>query len=187
VSSNPVLRGATYEDLLKVPENLVAELIDGELYTWPRPASPHARVASVLGAFLVTRFDDGEGEPGGWWIVIEPELNLAGRHMVPDLAGWRRERMPEYPDTSGCTVVPDWLCEIQSPGNARHDRVVKLPRYAEHGVRHVWMIDPVLKTLEVLRLEGDRWIVAGNFGGDDRVRAEPFDDVELNLATMWLP
>lgn len=187
MSSNPVRRGATYEDLLKVPENLVAELIDGELYTWPRPAARHARVAAALGAFLYRRFDDGDGGPGGWWIVTEPELNLGGRHMVPDLAGWRRERMPEYPDTTGCTVAPDWVCEIQSPSNARHDRVVKLPRYAEHGVRHVWLVDTAAKTLEVLRLDGDRWIVAGNYGGDDKARAEPFDAVELNLAALWLP
>ena len=181
-----MLRGATYEDLLKVPENLVAELIDGELYTWPRPASPHARAATVLTRLLFAAFDDGDGGPGGWWIVNEPELHLGGQIMVPDRAGWRRERMPEYPDTSGCTAAPDWLCEIQSPGNARHDRVVKLPRYAEHGVRHVWMIDPAQKTLEVLRLENDHWVVAGNYGGDDVVRAEPFEAVELKLASLWL-
>jgi Uma2 family endonuclease len=187
VSSNPVLRGATYEDLLKVPENLVAELIDGELYTWPRPAAPHARAAMVLSRLLFGPFDDGDGGPGGWWIVIEPELHLGKQAMVPDLAGWRRERMPEYPDTSGCTVAPDWLCEIQSPSNARYDRVVKLPHYAKHGVAYAWMINTADKTLEVLRLEDGRWIVAGNYGGDDVVRAEPFDAVELNLAALWLP
>jgi Uma2 family endonuclease len=187
VSSNPVLRGATYEDLLKVPENLVAELIDGELYTWPRPAAPHARAAMQLGRILGNAFDDGEGGPGGWWIVMEPELDLNGPHMVPDLAGWRRERMPEYPDTSGCTFVPDWVCEIQSPGNARYDRVVKLPKYAHYGVAHVWLVDPTHKTLEVLRLEDDHWLIAGNYGGDDVVRAEPFEAVELKLALLWLP
>ena len=107
--------------------------------------------------------------------------------MVPDLAGWRRERMPEYPNTSACTVAPDWVCEIQSPSNARYDRVVKLPRYAEFRVNHVWLIDTNTKTLEVLRLQGDGWFVAGNYGGDDVVRAEPFDAVELNLAALWLP
>ena len=187
MSSNPVLRGATYEDLLKVPENLVAELIDGELYTWPRPAAPHARASSILERRLGRAFDDGEDGPGGWWIITEPELDLNGPHMVPDLAGWRRERMPDYPDTTGCTVVPDWVCEIQSPGNARYDRVVKLPKYALYGVKHVWLVDTTAKTLEVLRLEDDHWIVAGNYGGDDVVRAEPFDAVELKLASLWLP
>lgn len=182
-----MLRGATYEDLLKVPDHLVAELIDGELYTWPRPASPHARVSSMLERRLGRAFDDGEDGPGGWWIITEPELHLGEHRMVPDLAGWRRERMPEYPDTSGCRVAPDWLCEIQSPSNARYDRVVKLPRYAEHNVTHVWLVDSAAKTLEVLRLENGRWVVAGNYGGDDVVRAEPFDAIELNLAILWLP
>jgi len=186
VSSNPVFHGATYKDLLEVPENLVAELIDGELYTWPRPGSPHARAGTALAGIVFRHFDQGEEGPGGWWIVAEPELHLSGVY-VPDIGGWRRERMPEYPDTSGCTVRPDWVCEIQSPGNARHDRVIKLPKYAKDGVPYVWLLDPLLQTLEVLRLENDRWIVAGNYGGDDKVRAEPFDAVELNLAVLWLP
>ena len=186
MSSNPVLRGATYEDLLKVPENLVAELIDGELYTWPRPGSPHARAATMLGGVLATRFDQGDGGPGGWWIVDEPELHLSGVY-VPDMAGWRRERMPEYPNTSGCTIRPDWVCEVQSPSNARHDRVVKLPKYAKDGIPHVWLLDPRAQTLEILRLEEGRWVVAGNYGGDDKVRAEPFDAIEIDLAALWLP
>jgi Uma2 family endonuclease len=185
--TEPVLRGATYEDLLKVPENLVAELIGGELYTWPRPGSAHANASSVLGAELNSAFQRGRGGPGGWWIIDEPEIHLGPDAMVPDIAGWRRERMPEYPNTSGCDVPPDWLCEIQSPRTARHDRVVKLPIYAHHGVAYVWLIDPQSKTLEILRLDGDRWLVAGNFGGEDVVRAEPFEEIELPLVALWLP
>src|SRR5439155_180367 len=151
--TEPVLRGATYEDLLKVPENLVAELIDGELYTWPRPARPHARASTAIGSRLFRAYDEGDGGPGGWWIIDEPELHLGDNAMVPDIAGWRRERMPDYPDTSGCEIAPDWLCEIQSPRTARHDRVRKLPIYARHGVAHVWLLDPSARTLEVLRLE----------------------------------
>ena len=180
------LRRATYEDLLKVPDNLVAELIDGELYTSPRPGSRHARASSVLGAKLINAFDSGDGGPGGWWIVDEPELHLAAHAVVPDLAGWRRERMPIYPDSAVFDVAPDWICEVQSPSTARLDRVEKLPVYAKHGVRHVWMIDPKLRILEVLRLENARWIIAGNYGGDDVVRAEPFDAVELELAALWI-
>lgn len=183
-----MFRRATSEDLREVPDHLVAELIDGELYTWPRPSAPHARAATALGAFLFTRFDDGDGGSGGWWIILEPELILeTEKHLVPDIGGWRRERVPEFPDASGCTVVSDWVCEIQSPSNARYDRVVKLPHYAKHGVAHVWMIDTTAKLLEVLRLENGRWTVAGNYGGDDVVRAEPFDAVDLRLSNIWVP
>jgi len=187
VTEPAVLHGATYEDLLKVPENLVAELIDGELYTWPRPGSAHAHASSVLGGELNAAFERGRGGPGGWWIIDEPQLQLGPQNVVPDIAGWRRERMPQYPDTSGCNIAPDWLCEIQSESNARHDRVVKLPLYARHNVSCVWMLDPRLKTLEVLRLEEGRWVLVANFGGDDAVRAEPFAEIEIPLAALWLP
>ena len=185
--TEPVLRGATYEDLLKVSENLIAELIDGELYTWPRPGSPHARASTLLGGRIARGYDEGDAGPGGWWIVDEPEIHLGRDAMVPDIAGWRRERMPDYPNTSGCEVSPDWLCEIQSPSTARYDRVKKLPIYARHGVQHVWLLDPSARTLEILRLEGRRWIVAANFGGDDVIRAEPFEEIEIPLAALWLP
>jgi len=180
------LRAATYEDLLKVPDHLVAELIDGELYTSPRPASRHARASSVLGMKLGTAFDSGGGGPGGWWIIDEPELHLGANAIVPDLAGWRRERMPIFPDVAVFDLAPDWLCEVQSSGTARIDRVKKLPIYKEHRVQHVWLLDPVDRTLEVLRLEGDRWVVAGNYAGDDSVRAEPFEAVEIDLGALWI-
>jgi len=180
------LRPATYEDLLKVPDNLVAELIDGELYTSPRPASRYARASSAIGAKLFNSFDSGDGGPGGWWIIDEPELHLAGNAIVPDLAGWRRERMPIFPDAAAFDVAPDWLCEVQSPSTARIDRVKKLPIYKEHRMQHVWLVDPVDRTLEVLRLENDRWVVAGNYAGDDVVRAEPFEAVEIDLGALWI-
>lgn len=180
------LRPATYEDLLKVPDYLVAELIDGELFTSPRPGSRHARTSSVLGAKLINSFDSGEGGPGGWWIVDEPELHLSSNAIVPDLAGWRRERMPVYPDAPVFYVVPDWVCEVQSASTARVDRVKKLPVYREHGVQYVWLINPVDRTIEVLRLEKERWVIAGNYGGDDVVRAEPFEAVEIELSALWI-
>ena len=179
------LRSATYEDLLKVPDHLVAELIDGELYTSPHPASRHVRARSVLGAKL-SPFDSGNGGPGGWWMIDQPEVHLEANAIVPDLAGWRRERMPVFPDAPAFVLAPDWLCEVQSPSTARIDRVKKLPIYREHQVRHVWLVDPIDKTLEVLRLEDDRWVVAGNYGGDDAVRAEPFEAVEIDLRALWI-
>jgi Uma2 family endonuclease len=180
------LRDATYEDLLKVPDNLVAELIDGELYTSPRPAPRHANVKTTLGADLHVLFHRGRGGPGGWWILFEPELNLAGQALVPDISGWRRERLPAIPDTATISVAPDFVCEVQSPSTARFDRVKKLPVYAEHGVQHVWLVDPSTRTLEVLRLENGRWILAGNYSDSDIVRAEPFEAVEIELGALWI-
>jgi len=182
--TEPALRAATYEDVLKVPDTLVAELIDGELYTSPRPASRHTRAKTVLGAKVGYSFDIGE--PGGWWIINEPELHLAANAIVPDIAGWRRDRMPVFPDAASFDLAPDWLCEVQSPSTARLDRVKKLPIYREHRVQHVWLVDPVDQTLEVLRLENGRWVVAGNYGGDDVVRAEPFEAVEIDLRALWI-
>ena len=172
-------------DLLKVPYNSGAELIDRELYTSPLPGSRHARASSVLGAKLVNSFDSGDG-PGGWWIVDEPELHLGANALVPDLAGWRRERMPIYPDAAVFDLAPDWLCEVQSASTARVDRVKKLPIYRDHQVQHVWLINPTDRTLEVLRLDHGRWMIAGNYGGDDVVRAEPFEAVEIDLARLWI-
>ncbi|MEA2237087.1 MAG: hypothetical protein QOC81_1811 [Thermoanaerobaculia bacterium] len=180
------LRPATYEDLLKVPENLVAELVDGELYTTPRPAPRHANVTSSLGADLNVLFQRGRGGPGGWWILDEPELQLMGQILVPDIAGWRRERLPFLPDTATIDIAPDWVCEVQSPSTARVDRVKKLPVYAKHGVGYVWLIEPSTRTLEVLRLEDDRWVLAGNYVGNDVIRAEPFEAVEIDLAPLWI-
>lgn len=181
-------RRATYEDLMQVPENLVAEIIDGELVTSPRPASPHANAAYVLGGD-VRRFHGppgGSDAPGGWWILFEPELHLGDDVVVPDLAGWRRERMPVMPNVVGFTLAPDWVCEVISPSTGRIDRSRKMGIYARAGVGHLWFVDPLLRTLEVYRLDGGRWMVVSTHGGDDRVRAEPFDAVELALPRWWL-
>lgn len=178
-------RRATYDDLLAVPDHLVAEILDGELVTSPRPASTHARAASDLGAELIVSFDKGKGGPGGWVILFEPELHLGGHVLVPNLAGWRRERMPEMPNVPYFELAPDWVCEVLSPSTAARDRARKRPIYANHKVRHLWMVDPDAKTLEVFRLDGEGWRLVGTWEGDARVRAEPFDAIELELAGLW--
>jgi len=185
--SAPKRRRATYTDLEAVPEHLVAEIIDGELITSPRPAPRHAHASSQLGMKLGGPFDLGENGPGGWVILDAPELHLGYEPdvLVPDLAGWRRERLPRIPEDVGITVPPDWLCEVLSPSTTRIDRIRKMPIYARERVRHVWLVDPVAHTLEVFRLEGDRWVVAAVHGGDDVVRAEPFDALALALAVLW--
>ena len=184
-------RRATYADLEKVPPEKVAELIDGVLHVNPRPASPHARAATRVG-LLVGPFDRGGGTgsedppgPGGWIILLEPELHLGEDVLVPDWAGWRRQRMPEMPDTAAFTLAPDWVCEVLSESTAGVDRGEKLPIYARAGVRHLWLADPGARTLEVFRLDGDGWRLAGVHAADARIRAEPFDALELPLGALW--
>ncbi len=185
VMSDERRRRATYEDLLQVPEHLVGEIIDGELVTSPRPASPHARASSSIGGELYGPFDRGKGGPGGWVILDEPELHLLGHVLVPDLAGWRRERMPEMPDAAAFELAPDWACEVLSPSTAVIDRSAKVPIYAQAGVSHVWLVDPVLKTVEGLRLDTGGYRLLGTWHDDAKVRIEPFDAIELELSALW--
>lgn len=187
--SNPVpaRRAATYEDLCRVPDHLVAEILDGELFTTPRPALPHARTGSRLGLEIGGPFDSGRGGPGGWWILDEPELHLGADILVPDLAGWRRDRLAAIPNAAFMTQAPDWACEVLSPSTERIDRQRKLQIYAREGVGHVWLVNPILRTLEVLRLSesGGPWVMAATFGGDEEVRPEPFDAIPLPLTRIW--
>jgi len=182
---DPARKKATYEDVLAAPEHLVAEVIDGELYTHPRPAAPHAEAASVLGMDIGSAFHRGRGGPGGWIILIEPELHLGADILVPDLAGWRRERLPNVPDVAFFTMAPDWVCEVLSPGTALLDRRGKMPLYAREGVPHLWLIDPSVRSLEIYRLEGEGYLHLGTFGENERVRAIPFDAIELELEALW--
>jgi Uma2 family endonuclease len=181
----PLDRPATYEDLVAVPDIWVAEIVDGELHTSPRPAPRHARAGSSVGSLLGPPFDLGRGGPGGWQILYEPELHLGRDVVVPDWAGWRRVRMPKLPETAYFPLAPDWICEILSPSTASLDRAKKLAIYAREGVRHAWLIDPDAGTLEVLRLESGRWAILGCYVGSDRVRAEPFAEVELEIQCLW--
>jgi len=180
-------RRATYADLLKVPDRFVAEIIHGKLYTTPRPAPRHAQAETGLGTLLQGPFQFGLGGPGGWWILIEPELHLLGGDevLVPDLAGWRTERMPSLPESAFFETVPDWICEVLSPSTAALDRSEKLPLYAEAGVGHAWLVDPLLQTLEVLRREAASWRLVTTFHGERQVRAEPFGAIELDLALIF--
>jgi len=184
--ADPAKRRATYEDLLALPDHVVGEILAGELVVSPRPSSPHARVTSVLGARIGGPFDyDGDG-PGGWLILDEPELHLgpAPDIMVPDMAGWRRERMPEMPVTSAFTLAPDWVCEVLSPSTAGHDRTIKMDIYARESVEWLWLVDPSARLLEVFRYDA-AWVRAGSWRDEAQVHAEPFDAIELDLAALW--
>lgn len=177
---------ATYADLLAIPDHKVVELIDGELFVNPRPASPHARASSRLGGELYGPFDRGRGGPGGWIILDEPELHFGDDVLVPDLAGWRTERFPpDGPSALYFTVAPDWVCEVVSPSTGRLDRVRKSAVYAHVSVTYFWLIDPLERTLEVSRLTDSRWLQLAVHSNDDRVHAEPFQEFELELAALW--
>ena len=176
----------SYADLAALPEHLVGEIVGGELYASPRPASPHARASSRLGIGLAS-FDGDGSDPGGWVILDEPELHRGEQVVVPDLAGWRRERMPEMPDAPFFELAPDWVCEVSSPSTAILDRQRKMPVYLEAGVQHLWLVDPIARMLEVFHsnVDGSHWLLLAVHANDDKVRAMPFDAIELDLARLW--
>ena len=184
---NTAKRRATHEDLLALPENLVGEIINGNLVTSPRPGSQHASATTNLASELVGPFRFGKGGgPGGWVILAEPELHLGGDVLVPDIAGWRRERMPVMPETAAFTLAPDWVCEVLSPQSTEaRDREEKMPLYAREEVGHLWLVNPTAQTLEAFMLERERWVLLGTWSGDKKVRVKPFDAIELDLAALW--
>jgi Uma2 family endonuclease len=178
-------RRATYADVLAAPPGKIAQVVNGELHVQPRPAGPHASVSSILGEELGHPFRRGRGGPGGWILLDEPELHLDEDILVPDLAGWRRERLPRVPRAPYFTLASDWVCEVLSPSTAKLDRAEKLAIYAREGVGHAWLVDPLERTLEVFRRQGAEWLLLGVHRDDDVVRAEPFDAIELELASLW--
>ncbi len=181
----PFDRPATYEDLMEVPDIMVAEIVDGELHASPRPAPRHAHTGAAVGALLGAPYHFGRGGPGGWWVLYEPELHFGRNVLVPDWAGWRRTRLAKLPETAYFALAPDWVCEILSPSTASLDRAKKLAIYAREQVRHAWLIDPLARTLEVLRLDGTRWTLLATHEGADVVHAEPFDATPLELGLFW--
>ncbi|WP_163999849.1 Uma2 family endonuclease [Pyxidicoccus caerfyrddinensis] len=176
---------ATYADLEALPDNVVGEIIGGVLYASPRPAGPHGVAAFQLGFELEGPFGRGRNGPGGWVLLGEPELHLGEDVLVPDLSGWHRERLPRPTSHVAYSVVPDWVCEVLSPSTRSLDRKEKLPVYAREGVRHVWLVDPKPRTLEVYRLEGASYVLLATYEGKGPVRAEPFEAIELELAFLW--
>lgn len=176
-----------YERLLALPENLVGEVLDGELHTQPRPSGPHSAAESGLQSKIGAPFRYGDGGPGGWWILMEPEVHFIRdtEVAVPDLAGWRRERMPELPDDHRFEIVPDWVCEVLSPSTAQKDRARKLPLYARYRVAHAWLVDPLAHTLEAFAWREEGWLLIATLKDDDPVQVPPFDAVCFSLADLW--
>jgi len=178
---------AVYEDLNNIPENMIGEIIDGELIATPRPSTRHSNVAFVISGELAPPYRFGRGGgPGGWIILYEHEIMFGEHLLVPDLAGWKKERFPGVPKENWLSISPDWVCEILSPSTARIDKVRKMPIYAEHGVPYLWLIDPIAKTLEAFILKSDKWLLSATFAESDKTRVEPFHEIEMDLNNFWI-
>ncbi len=183
--SEPAKKRATYEDLYSIPENMTGEIIDGELIVHPRPSRRHTYAASRLDKRLGSPYELGEGGPGGWIIIVEPEVQLGEHTLVPDLAGWKRERFIWEEDQNPISVPPDWICEILSPSTYQLDRMKKMPIYANHGVGYFWLLDPIARILDTYKLESNNWIPLARFYENDKVRSEPFQEIEFDLGDLW--
>ncbi|MCB1512107.1 MAG: Uma2 family endonuclease [Hyphomicrobiaceae bacterium] len=177
----------TYADLEALPDHMVGQILYGVLHAHPRPAPRHGVASNALGSEVTAPFQFGRGGPGGWLFIDEPELHLGPHVVVPDIAGWRRARLPRLPDTAYIETPPDWLCEVLSPSTARIDRTDKLAIYAEFGVGHCWYVDPDARTMEVFALTGGKWLLAATFKDDDAVAAPPFEVHTFSLSVLWPP
>ncbi|WP_419737839.1 Uma2 family endonuclease [Ruegeria sp.] len=176
---------ATYQDVIDAPSNMVAQILGGTLHTHPRPAFPHAVAASSIGGKLMDPFNHGTGGPGGWWILDEPEVHLGDDVVVPDLAGWRREIMPDPPETPFVSIAPNWVCEVLSPSTRQIDLGPKRAIYARDGVGHLWLVDPDGRTLEAFELKDGQWVLIASLANADTVSVPPFDAISFALSNLW--
>jgi len=176
-----------YEQLEALPETVVGEILEGRLYVQPRPAPKHLNAATELTGILRPNFGSRGSHPGGWQILAEPEIHFLRKVEVdvPDLAGWRRERLPMLPETAFFEVRPDWVCEVLSPRTRRIDREIKMPVYARYGVPYAWLVDPDARTLEAYELDGGCWGLNGRFADDQTVTAAPFETLSFKLDRLW--
>ncbi|MDR3554585.1 MAG: Uma2 family endonuclease [Syntrophobacteraceae bacterium] len=179
---------AAYDDLYDIPDNMVGEIIDGELIASPRPAPGHQHATTALSNIIGPFYDrlGRGGGPGGWVFLYEVEIKLGENILVPDLAGWKAERFPAEVEHNWIPVAPDWICEFLSPSTLRTDKIKKMPVYARFEVAHAWLINPRDKTLDTYRLESGRWSLLASFVENDQVSAEPFPEIEISLADLWL-
>ena len=174
-------------DLAALPEDTKGEILEGVLYTMPRPRAWHQRIGKQIARRLSDPYEDGVGGPGGWWILPEPGIEVPGSpEFSPDVAGWRRERMPELPEDTSIVVVPDWICEVHSPSTRSYDRTKKRRFYATIGVAYLWYVDPKNLEVEVAHLVNGHWTELGVYISDEIIRAEPFEAAAINLAELWI-
>ncbi len=174
-----------WKELCDLPDNVVGEILDGELVVSPRPSPRHANASSMLGGILIGHFRSNDGGSGGWWILDEPQIHFVEKVIVPDIAGWKKDRLPKLPEEAYFELVPDWVCEILSPSTAKYDRISKSRAYAKNGVPYYWIVDPLNRTLEVLVLDGTSYRLEAGFEGNDRISAPPFEAMKFDLGDLW--
>jgi Uma2 family endonuclease len=176
-----------YEQLENLPEGLTGEILNGQLHTQPRPAGLHALVESNLQIEVGGPFGKGRGGPGGWWIIVEPELHFIRdtEVLVPDIAGWRRDRMPQVPAEHRFEIVPDWICEVLSPSTESKDREIKMPIYAHFGVANAWLVNLKSRTLEAYTLIAEQWENILIAERDQILTIPPFEAIRLELSSLW--
>jgi Uma2 family endonuclease len=181
----------SYEQWLELPQEVIGEILSGELVAIPRPSPEHSKLSSTLGGELHGPFFKGQGGPGGWIFFDEPELHLSINPnlnidiVVPDLAGWKKERLVEKPKTPYFTLAPDWVCEVLSPSTASRDRKIKMDLYAKYNIPYYWIFDPLNKTLEVFELKNSKFECFMVASGEDKVMAPPFETIQLDLSLLW--
>ena len=178
-------RRATYKDLSDVPEHLIAEILNGDLWVSPHPLPKHSHAMTMLAVALVPPFQQGNGGPGGWQLLVEIEVHFGGDVLVPDLAGWRTDRDLNVIERSRVTDATDWVCEILSKSTEKIDRGLKMQIYAREKVGHLWFVDPRKRTLEVFKLVAGVWVPKQVLKHDALVSAQPFDAVPFPLARLW--
>ena len=183
--AEPKAKPATYADIEALPPNIVGEIIFGALVTHPRPAPKHGGAASALGMLTGSAYQFGRDGPGGWVFVDEPELHLGPHVLVPDIGGWRRERLANMPDAPYFETPPDWLCEVLSPSTEKYDRGDKRRIYGRFGVGHLWFVDPVAQVLEVFERQGEDWLLTHTFVEREEVCAPPFGELTFSLGLLW--
>jgi Uma2 family endonuclease len=186
----PATRLATFADLEALGDDARVEVIAGNIVEKAHPSAEHADAQLALGAFLRQRFNhrgDGGGPgPGGWWILAEVDVEMETHEVYrPDLAGWRRDRLPERPRGRPVRTRPDWVCEVLSPSNRRNDLVTKMRVLHRCGVPHYWIVDPEEEVLTVHRWQEGGYLVALTATRGETVRAEPFDAVDLAVGTLF--
>ena len=174
-----------YKDLCDLPDNVVGEIINEELVVMPRPAPKHARASSSLGSKIFDSYDEGNGGPGGWWILDEPEMHFLDDVIVPDIAGWKKERMPKLPEEAYFSLSPDWVCEVLSPSTARYDKISKLKIYEENKIPYYWIVDPLNRVLEIFELDQKNYKLVSVFDQNSLVKAPSFEELEFNLGSLW--
>jgi Uma2 family endonuclease len=183
--ANAKTKTATYADIEALPPNVVGEILFGSLVTHPRPVPDHLAAVDYLGYELGPPFSLGRGGPGGWIILSEPELHLGPHVVVPDLAGWRNERLAGREKRAWFDVAPDWICEVLSPSTRSYDLGPKRRIYATYAVSHLWHVDPSSKSLEVFLRQDASWLLTHTFVGYEDVSAPPFDAITFSLGILW--